>query len=215
MGKERASAYRLPPNGDGDENAVARIPKANDHRPRKAHYYRLSEKDHPTIIEGLKHFASVYHIAIKIGCGYSTLKQYIKKHPELVEVQNEAKVAVEEFVEAQFLRKIAAGELGAMCFYAERKMGWTNRQQIDTNMPLPNIVMGVIPEADIPIGVGEPEKIGEVVKLPPRPEPLDERETEEPVDAEAEAADDFAEGLESDPGEGWDDGDDGMGVGMF
>ena len=53
---------------------------ANSKRNRPASYYKLSEKDHATIKAGLIHFVSVYQIAAKIGCGYTTLKQYIAKH---------------------------------------------------------------------------------------------------------------------------------------
>lgn len=173
-------------------------------RNRPVTYYKLSEADHPTIIEGLRKFASLYHIAMKIGCGYTTLKVYLSKHPELLAIQKESKEAINEFVESQFLRKIASGHLGAMCFYAERKMGWTNRQQIDTNMPLPNIVMGVIPESDIPDGIGEPVQLTGNTAITKRPDPTEEcRETQEPEDAESEFLDDDND----DSGEDWDASD--------
>ena len=59
-------------------------------RPRKATYYKLSEKDEPIIIEGLKKFVPAYVLATKIGCGYRQMSQYIKSHPHLLEVQRDA-----------------------------------------------------------------------------------------------------------------------------
>ena len=59
-------------------------------RPRKATYYKLSEKDEPIILEGLKKFVPAYVLATKIGCGYRQMSQYIKSHPHLLEVQRDA-----------------------------------------------------------------------------------------------------------------------------
>lgn len=184
---------------------------ASSKRNRPATYYKLSEKDHPIIIEGLRKFASIYHIAMRIGCGYTSLKRYIHQHPELEEVQKEAKEAVNEFVEAQFLKKIAGGHIAAMCFYAERKMGWTNRQEIDTNLPIPNVVLGVIPEEQLPAdGLGEPVKLSEQdpnLKLLKKPEAVAVRE---PEPQENDDADDDDAG-DADDGWGFDgDGSDFM-----
>lgn len=160
--------------------------RANDPRPRKARYYKLGEKDHATIIDGLKHFASVYHISLKIGCGYSTLKKYIKEHPDLLKVQDEARQGVSEFIEAQIVRAAANGNFKAMAFYAERKMGWTQNPLIDNGLVVPNITLGLIPEADIPTdGTAEPIKLGVVQKLPEKEDAADTRETEEEIDEAA------------------------------
>lgn len=126
------------------------IPKCTDKRPRKATYYHITQKDHPTIIEGLKHYASVYHIALKIGCGYTTLKLYIHKHPELLKVQQEAKESIDEFVESQIVRKCASGYFPALAFYAERRMGWTQHQTIENIGALPVINFGIIADKDLP-----------------------------------------------------------------
>lgn len=158
---------------------------ANSKRNRPAFYYKLSEKDHPVIIQGLSHFVSVYQIAAKIGCGYTTLKLYINKHPELLAVQEDSQKGELEFVKGKFMQKIAAGSLGAMCFYLERKGGWTNRQQVDTNAPLPNIVLGVIPEDQLPTdGIGEPEKLAPVAKLAKREDDMTIERTEAETEAE-------------------------------
>lgn len=125
-------------------------PSPKDKRKRKAHYYKLSEADHPVIIDGLKHFASLYHIALKIGCGYSTLKRYLKEHPDLVEVQRDAEAAAGEFVASQIMRKVASGYFPAMAFYAERKMGWTQHQTYENIGALPVIQFGIIAENDLP-----------------------------------------------------------------
>lgn len=185
---------------------------AHTKRNRPAFYYKLSEKDHPTIIDGLSHFISVYQIAAKIGCGYSTLKLYIANHPELKEVQEDSERGELEFVKGKFMQKIAAGSLGAMCFYLERKGGWTNKQKIETDMPLPNIVLGVIPDSELPAdGQGEPERIAPVQKLAIKDTSNtlvreDSKEiAQEIAQAEADAEEDEQE--EQDEGEDF-DGDD-------
>lgn len=136
---------------------------ANSKRNRPATYYKLSEKDHATIKAGLIHFVSVYQIAAKIGCGYTTLKKYIANHPELKNCQEDAQKGELEFVKGKFMKKIAEGSLGAMCFYLERKGGWTNKQTVAADVPLPNIVLGVIPEAELPTE-GEPIKLTQIVQ---------------------------------------------------
>ena len=135
---------------------------ATSKRNRPATYYKLSEKDWPIIKKGLQQFASVYMIAAKIGCGYSTLKKYINEHEELKSVQEDAEKGETEFVKGKLLQKIAGGSLGAICFYMERKAGWTNKQKIETDGPLPNIVMGIIPDAELPTE-GEPIRIADMV----------------------------------------------------
>ena len=132
-------------------------------RNRPATYYKLSEKDWPTIKMGLMHFVSVYQIAAKIGCGYTTLKLYIKEHPELLAVQEDAQAGELEFVKGKLLKKISEGSLGAMCFYLERKGGWTNKQTVEADVPLPNIVLGVIPESELPTE-GEPITPAQIVQ---------------------------------------------------
>ena len=136
---------------------------ANSKRNRPATYYKLSEKDHATIKAGLIHFVSVYQIAAKIGCGYTTLKKYIANHPELKNCQEDAQKGELEFVKGKFMKKIAEGSLGAMCFYLERKGGWTNKQTVAADVPLPNIVLGVIPESELPTE-GEPIKLTQIVQ---------------------------------------------------
>ena len=132
-------------------------------RNRPATYYKLSKKDWPTIKMGLMHFVSVYQIAAKIGCGYTTLKLYIKEHPELLAVQEDAQAGELEFVKGKLLKKISEGSLGAMCFYLERKGGWTNKQTVEADVPLPNIVLGMIPESELPTE-GEPITPAQIVQ---------------------------------------------------
>lgn len=133
------------------------LPKSTDRRKRKAFYYHLGEKDHPTIIDGLRHYASLYHIALKIGCGYSSLKKYIHEHEELLKVQKDAKASIDEFVESQIIRKCASGYFPALAFYAERKMGWTPHQTIENVNNLPMISFGLIQESQIPEVRGDAE----------------------------------------------------------
>lgn len=124
--------------------------RSTEKRHRPAVYYKLGEKDHPTIIDGLRHYASIYHIALKIGCGYSTLKAYIHKHPELLAVQQEARESMSEFVESLIVRKCASGYFPALAFYAERQMGWTPHQTIENVGALPVINFGIIAESKLP-----------------------------------------------------------------
>lgn len=122
---------------------------AHTKRHRPAHYYKITEKDRETIKNGLTHFVSVYQIAAKIGCGYSTLKKYIANDAELRAVQKDSQQGELEFVKGKLLNKIANGSLGAMCFYLERKGGWTQKQQVEQIGELPTINLGLIPEAVI------------------------------------------------------------------
>lgn len=167
MASTKARANRTSTNDSAPKTRYEGELTANSKRNRPAIYYKLSEKDHEIIIKGLTQFVSVYQIAAKIGCGYSTLKKYILEHPELKEVQDDSQRGELEFVKGKFMQKIASGSLGAMCFYLERKGGWTNKQQVDImNQPLPNITLGVIPESELPQdGVGEPESISSVQQI--------------------------------------------------
>jgi hypothetical protein len=140
------------------ENAENKVlSKSTDKHPRKAYYYHLDAKDHPTIIEGLRHYASLYHISLKIGCGYSSLKKYIHEHPELLKVQQEAKESIDEFVESQIVRKCASGYFPALAFYAERRMGWTQHQTFENVNNIPVISFGLIPDSQLPEERGDEE----------------------------------------------------------
>lgn len=182
-------------------------PRSKYSKPRGAVYYHLSEKDHAIIKKGLSMFVSVYQIALKIGCGYTTLKLYIKKHPELLEVQKAAYENMTDFTVGKLMQKIGSGNLGAMCFYLERKAGWTNRQQVENIGNIPVINMGIIPDSELPQdGLGEPEQLSEVPKAekPPEAQPEDYKEKEpeeEDNDDEVEDDDDEPSGESDD----WDD----------
>ena len=190
-------------------------------RNRPATYYKLSEKDWPTIKMGLMHFVSVYQIAAKIGCGYTTLKLYIKEHPELLAVQEDAQAGELEFVKGKLLKKISEGSLGAMCFYLERKGGWTNKQTVEADVPLPNIVLGVIPDEELPTE-GEPLKLQRIIRH--EEETAAEVEAEKAVERKEQeqtaAAEDTAEqarppAVASDEGLDDDWGDDGDAPDIF
>ena len=189
---------------------------ATSPRKRKAHYYKLSEADHETIIEGLRHFVSVYQIAAKIGCGYSTLKAYIAAHPELLEVQKDANAGMVEFTQGKLMQKIAAGSLGAMCFFLERKAGWTQHQKIENIGDLPQINIGIIPEGELPDdGLGEPMKLEAKPIEIVRDEEAERKQVEKATNTDPEEVED-ADGGEDEGGDDW--GDDfagGEGGGMF
>jgi hypothetical protein len=91
------------------------------------------------------------------------LTDELDKHPELKDCQEDAQKGELEFVKGKFMKKIAEGSLGAMCFYLERKGGWTNKQTVAADVPLPNIVLGVIPESELPTE-GEPIKLTQIVQ---------------------------------------------------
>lgn len=182
-------------------------------RNRPATYYKLSEKDWPTIKMGLMHFVSVYQIAAKIGCGYTTLKLYIKEHPELLAVQEDAQAGELEFVKGKLLKKISEGSLGAMCFYLERKGGWTQHQKIENIGDLPQINIGIIPEGELPDdGLGEPMKVEAKPIEIVRDEEAERKQVEKAEKTDPEEVDD------EDSGEGDIDDwgvDGGEGGGMF
>lgn len=193
---------------------AAKMPlTADSPRKRKAHYYKLTKADHETIIEGLRHFVSVYQIAAKIGCGYTTLKLYIHNHPELLEVQKDANAGMIEFTQGKLMQKIAGGSLGAMCFFLERKAGWTQHQKIENIGDLPQINIGIIPEGELPDdGLGEP------VKIASKPIEIVSDEEAERKQIEKAAKTDPEEVDDEDSGEGDIDDwgvDGGEGGGMF
>lgn len=203
-----------------EKTQAAEMPlTATSPRKRKAQYYKLSGADHETIIEGLRHFVSVYQIAAKIGCGYSTLKAYIAAHPELLEVQKDANAGMVEFTQGKLMQKISGGSLGAMCFFLERKAGWTQHQKIENVGDLPQINIGIIPEGELPDdGLGEPVKIASKPIEFVRDEEAERKQVEKAKKTDPEEVED-ADCDEDGSGDGGDDwGDDfagGDGGGMF
>ena len=194
---------------------------ASSKRNRPCTYYKLTEADWPKLKKGLADFEAVYSIAAKIGCGYTTLKRYIAEHPELKEVQEERDSATVEVATSQLMKLIRGGSLGAICFMLERKGGWTNKQKIESDVPLPNIVLGVIPDEELPTE-GEPLKLQRIIRH--EEETAAEVEAEKAVERKEQeqtaAAEDTAEqarppAVASDEGLDDDWGDDGDAPDIF
>jgi len=120
------------------------------HHPRKATYYKLSEKDHAVIKDGLSKFAPVYMIALKLGCGYRTLCDYIKKNPDLAETQKDANDNVVSFAFGKLMQKVSKGNVPSILFTLERldPKRFGNRQVIENVGELPSVTIGVFDEAD-------------------------------------------------------------------
>lgn len=165
--KEAFNAFKTKTRFHTDENGEI---TAHTKRERMPYNYKLSEKDHPLIIQRLREFVSLYKIALEIGCGYCTLQAYIKKHPELIETRKEASDCELDFVKGKLMEKINEGNLGAIMFYLERKGGWHAKQELDIQgLPMPNIVMGVIPEGELPDNqLGAPVQVAQIENLPPK-----------------------------------------------
>lgn len=139
-------------------NGVLTRESKRNRLPMRAH--KLSEKDHWIIIQGLERFVSLWQIAAKLQCGYSTLKKYISETRCLRDFYTECKGAQVEYVEGLFMDKIRDGNIAAQMFFLERKGGWKAAGDMDMNTPLPNIVLGSIPVEELPDdGMGEPEQI--------------------------------------------------------
>lgn len=115
-------------------------------RPRKATRYFLGEKDHPTIVDGLKKFVPVYMIAMKIGCGYRNLRDYIHKHPELLEVQEDANENMVAFSLGKLMQNVAAGKEHSIMFALERldPKRFGQHQIVENVGDLPQIKIGLI-----------------------------------------------------------------------
>lgn len=118
---------------------------AHSKRQRKAVLYHLSEKDHPTIVECLKRFIPVYMIAMKIGCGYRTLRDYIHKHRELLEVQQDANENMVEFSLGKLMQNVAAGKEHSIMFALERldPKRFGQHQIVENVGDLPQIKIGL------------------------------------------------------------------------
>lgn len=115
-------------------------------RPRKATRYYLGEKDHQTIIDCLRAFVPVYMIAMKIGCGYRNLRDYIHKHPELLEVQQDANENMVEFSLGKLMQNVDAGKEASIFFALERldPKRFGQHQIVENVGDLPQIRIGLI-----------------------------------------------------------------------
>ena len=144
------------------EDKPKQVTGARAPRPRKATYYHLSEKDHAVIKDGLRKFAPVYTIALKIGCGYSTLCQYIKAHPDLLEAQKEANDNVVNFAFGKLMQKVSKGNVMSIMFTLERldPKRFGKRQVVENVGDLPTINIGTF-KAEDEMKPIDPSTVGE------------------------------------------------------
>lgn len=115
-----------------------------------AHHYKLSEKDHPRIIDALSRFVPVYVLAKKIKCDYHTLLKYIHAHPELEQCQKDADDNMVAFAKGKLMSKVAAGHAGSIMFLLERldRAHFGRYQTIENIGELPQINIGTYKESD-------------------------------------------------------------------
>ena len=135
--------------------------KTREKMKRKPFNYKLSEKDHPTIIEGLSKFVPVYVLAKKIGCSYHTLLEYIKKHKELAQTQKDAEDNMVAFAKGKLMQKVGAGHAASIMFLLERldREHFGRNIQIENVGDLPAINIGVFSE-DSFVEPIKPEEVG-------------------------------------------------------
>lgn len=132
---------------------------------RKPFNYKLSEKDHDTIVEGLSKFVPVYVLAKKIGCGYHPLLDYIKKHPELAQCQKDADDNMVAFAKGKLMQKVGAGHAASIMFLLERldREHFGRNLQIENVGELPAINIGVFSE-DSFVEPIQPQDVGSDAK---------------------------------------------------
>ena len=127
-----------------------------------ARHYKLSEKDHPLIMDALGKFIPVYVLAKKIKCDYHTLLKYIHSHPELEQCQKDADDNMVAFAKGKLMSKVAAGHAASIMFLLERldRAHFGRYQTIENIGELPTINIGTFKEADFVEPV-DPSKVVE------------------------------------------------------
>lgn len=136
-------------------------PKPKQRRHPHTHY-KLSEKDHPLILDALQRFVPVYQIALKIGCGYHTLLEYVHNHPELEQAGKDAEANMVALGKGQLMKKVMKGHAGSIMFLLERldREHFGRFATIENVGELPAINIGVFSDADCPDPVN-PADVGE------------------------------------------------------
>lgn len=134
-------------------------PKARQRQP--ATHYKLGEKDHPVIKEALSKFVPVYVLAQKIPCDYNTLRNYIKAHPELSQVQRDADDNMVSFAKGKLMQKVSAGHAASIMFLLERldREHFGRNIQVENIGELPTIQIGMFEEKDF-VEPTDPDSMG-------------------------------------------------------
>lgn len=58
---------------------------------------------------------------VLLGCSEKTVRNYVKRHPELLEVIEDASAEMLDLAEARLMRMIEEGNLAAIMFYLKSK----------------------------------------------------------------------------------------------
>ena len=136
------------------------------------------------VAEALRNSAGIYTMAgIQLGCCGNTVSNFIKKHPELLELIEQVTEQNLDLAEVELLKQIKEGNIAAIIFYLKTKgkhRGYVERQQVQAVMPSLNVY--------IPETVDERALASEVASkmLGMSPVVEIEVEAEVPVDPEAE-----------------------------
>lgn len=170
-------------------------PQEKARRKLPHHYYKLSERDHKVIAEGLYKFVPVYVLAKKIGCNYHTLLNYIKRHPELDQIGKDAEANMVAFAKGKLMQKVGAGHAASIMFLLERldREHFGRYATIESIGDLPAINIGVFEEKDF-IEPTDPATVGAtaeeiLAKGAEMAASVAKREEEELEAAEAETSD--------------------------
>lgn len=148
------------------------IPKMRRGRPRKksgeakSSYVRISKKDEPKILKGLKEFKPLYIIANEIGCCRQTLYTYLR---DVMDIRyREMRESMLDVAENRLFKNVLDGNQNAIEYFLDRQgrgRGYGVQQQMD-RQDVPTINIGRI-------------EITDSVKLGTATQP-------EPIDVEAE-----------------------------
>lgn len=95
-----------------------------------------------------------------LGCSPSTVARFIKRHPELEEVESEAFEEMREKAVDVVRTHIEANDLRAAMFFLMKKGGWTEKHQVDatvTHQGTPTAV--IILPAETPLPDVAPEAV--------------------------------------------------------
>lgn len=121
--------------------------------------YKLGEKDHKTILDGLRRFVPIYVLAAKIGCDYTTLRKYIKAHDELNQCRKDAEDNMVAVAKGQLMKRVLKGHPNSIMFLLERldRQHFGRFAQIENIGDLPAINIGVFQDTPAPV---DPSEVG-------------------------------------------------------
>jgi len=99
--------------------------------------------------------------AQRIGCSTRTIQRRISASAKLQQTLNELVEKNLDIAESSLMRKIVAGELGAICFFLKCKgkhRGYIERQEVAVSVPLANA--DNITDAELESIIGEDQRKG-------------------------------------------------------